>query len=87
MARSFLGWNNWHPDDTAPSEAPTVDSGGSSHAPDEANRAPQAIPETFASKHEKDWSRTAYYNSKDGVADNMVFLGNYGGKGTLRFDL
>ena len=26
-------------------------------------------------------------NSKDGVADNLVLLGNYGGKGTGRFDL
>lgn len=29
-----------------------------------------------------DWSRVAYYNAKEGVTDNLVFLGNYGGSGS-----
>lgn len=33
-----------------------------------------------------DWSRVAYYNANDGVADNLVFLGNYGGEGSGVFD-
>lgn len=33
-----------------------------------------------------DWDRIAYYNSEDGVADNMVFMGNYGGDKSGVFD-
>ncbi|KAM5355463.1 hypothetical protein ACJ41O_002109 [Fusarium nematophilum] len=33
-----------------------------------------------------DWERTAYYNAEQQVADNIVFLGNYGGEGSGIFD-
>ncbi|KAH7001606.1 putative TOS1-like glycosyl hydrolase-domain-containing protein [Ilyonectria destructans] len=33
-----------------------------------------------------DWERTSYYNAADGVAENIVFLGNYGGEGSGVFD-
>ncbi|KAI8710239.1 hypothetical protein NCS52_01592000 [Fusarium sp. LHS14.1] len=33
-----------------------------------------------------DWQRTAYYNAEQQVADNVVFLGNYGGDGSGIFD-
>ena len=33
-----------------------------------------------------DWERTAYYSSEQQVADNIVFLGNYGGEGSGVFD-
>ena len=32
------------------------------------------------------WSRVAYYNADQQVADNMVFLGNYGGQGSGVWD-
>lgn len=33
-----------------------------------------------------DWERVAYYNAEQQVADNIVFLGNYGGGGSGVFD-
>ncbi|KAF4469995.1 hypothetical protein FALBO_3108 [Fusarium albosuccineum] len=33
-----------------------------------------------------DWERTAYYNAEQQVAENIVFLGNYGGEGSGVFD-
>lgn len=32
------------------------------------------------------WKRTSYYNAKRRVADNVMFLGNYGGEGSGVFD-
>ncbi|KAF4980810.1 hypothetical protein FZEAL_3264 [Fusarium zealandicum] len=32
------------------------------------------------------WERTSYYNAEQQVADNIVFLGNYGGEGSGIFD-
>ena len=32
------------------------------------------------------WNRVAYYNADQQVADNMVFLGNYGGQGSGVWD-
>ncbi|KPM38622.1 hypothetical protein AK830_g7950 [Neonectria ditissima] len=33
-----------------------------------------------------DWDRVGYYNAEQQVADNIVFLGNYGGEGSGIFD-
>lgn len=33
-----------------------------------------------------DWQRTAYYSAEQQFADNVVFLGNYGGDGSGIFD-
>lgn len=33
-----------------------------------------------------DWERTSYYNAESNVAENIVFLGNYGGEGSGVFD-
>jgi hypothetical protein len=32
------------------------------------------------------WKRTSYYNSQRRVADNVMFMGNYGGEGSGVFD-
>ncbi|KAF5027754.1 hypothetical protein F66182_132 [Fusarium sp. NRRL 66182] len=32
------------------------------------------------------WKRTAYYNAQRRVADNVIFMGNYGGEGSGVFD-
>ena len=32
------------------------------------------------------WGRIGYYNAKQGVADGITFLGNYGGDGSGVFD-
>jgi hypothetical protein len=32
------------------------------------------------------WKRTSYYNAQRRVADNVMFLGNYGGEGSGVFD-
>ena len=33
-----------------------------------------------------DWGRVSYYNSEKQVADNVMFLGNYGGQGSGNFN-
>lgn len=33
-----------------------------------------------------DWGRVAYYNAEKQVAENMVFMGNYGGQGSGVWD-
>lgn len=33
------------------------------------------------------WHRVSYYNASTQEADNLVFLGNYGGQGSGEFDL
>lgn len=69
----------------APAAAPTKSSDSKS-ASGKSNKGPLANLKSKISNHGKDWDRVAYYNAKDGVADNMVFLGNYGGEGSGVFD-
>ena len=78
------------PVEAAPAAAPTADSKpakSSKSSKDKDSKSPLSNLKNKISKSSgKDWDRVAYYNAKDGVADNMVFLGNYGGEGSGVFD-
>ena len=82
------------PVDAAPAAAPTAESKpsksssdkSSKSSKDKSSKSPIANLKNKISSSGKDWDRVAYYNAKDGVADNMVFLGNYGGEGSGVFD-
>lgn len=60
-----------------PSPEPTTTSTSTKEPEPTSSEAPQ---ETGG------WSRIGYYNAKQGVADGITFLGNYGGDGSGSFD-
>ncbi|KAJ3498421.1 hypothetical protein NLG97_g1128 [Lecanicillium saksenae] len=53
-----------------------------SSSPAGAGAAPQPKPAASG----QDWDRTSYYNADTQQAENLVFLGNYGGQGSGVFD-
>lgn len=51
-----------------------------------ANAAASAVPKPRPAASGKDWDRVSYYNSETQEAENVVFLGNYGGQGSGVWD-
>lgn len=51
-----------------------------------ATPEPTATSSAYGSVATGDYSRIGYYNAKQGIADGIVFLGNYGGDGSGSFD-
>lgn len=49
---------------------------------DKTDSAPKAKPAPSGS----DWDRVAYYNAEKQIAENMTFMGHYGGSGSGVFD-
>ncbi|KAM0344379.1 hypothetical protein ACHAPU_007563 [Fusarium lateritium] len=47
---------------------------------------PEKPKEVSDSKTRGHWKRTSYYNAQRRVADNVMFMGNYGGEGSGVFD-
>ncbi|TQV98625.1 Protein of unknown function DUF2401, secretory [Cordyceps javanica] len=62
---------------TVPASAPVANA---------ANAANAAAPKPKPAASGKDWDRTSYYNAETQEAENLVFLGNYGGQGSGLFD-
>ncbi|GAB0137539.1 hypothetical protein EsDP_00005799 [Epichloe bromicola] len=97
-----VSWeNNWfgghappakHPAAPAPAQAPPVKAAAGAAlkvsgsiklgSSDEPNVKPKTKPASSGS----DWDRVAYYNAEKQIAENMVFMGNYGGSGSGVFD-
>jgi hypothetical protein len=69
-AKVAHGANSWAPSSKAPAS--------------QAYSQPSAVPSS--SPGSKSWSRQAYYNAAQGVADGLVFLNNNGGQGSGIFD-
>ncbi|KAH7375642.1 TOS1 protein [Plectosphaerella cucumerina] len=61
-----------------PSPEPTTTSSTSTKEPEPTLSEP--------SQETGGWNRIGYYNAKEGVADGITFLGNYGGEGSGSFD-
>jgi Tos1-like cell wall protein len=61
-----------------PSPEPTTTSSTSTKEPEPTSSEP--------SQETGGWNRIGYYNAKEGVADGITFLGNYGGEGSGSFD-
>lgn len=82
-----VSWvNNWN--GQAPATQAPPPAGAAAAAPTAAAPAPAPAP---ASKDKpaasgQDWDRTSYYNANTQQAENLVFLGNYGGQGSGVFD-
>ncbi|KAK5992805.1 PGA52-like protein [Cladobotryum mycophilum] len=67
------------PAQVAPKPTPRPDSNGDSHA-----KAPPKDKSPPAAG--SDWDRVAYYSAEKQVADNIIFMGNYGGQGSGLWD-
>ncbi|OLN84353.1 PGA52-like protein [Colletotrichum chlorophyti] len=88
--------NNWHgPTPVAPPPAGATSSSSTSTpaAPTQPPAAASPKPAKASSKASSssssaggDYTRVGYYNADEGVADGIVFLGNYGGQGSGKFD-
>ncbi|KAM3514033.1 hypothetical protein MY11210_002350 [Beauveria gryllotalpidicola] len=83
------------PAPTVPAPAPAananagVGAGVDASAP--APAPPPAVPGAATNNAKpaasgQDWDRTSYYNAETQVAENLVFLANYGGQGSGVFD-
>jgi hypothetical protein len=58
----------------------------SSHSAVSSKKEGSAKTNSYSGSSSGHWKRTAYYNSQRRVADNVMFLGNYGGEGSGVFD-
>lgn len=93
-----VSWENDYFGGAAPTAAPPAPAPAPAPvdtAPAEKAPEPSSKPETVDDSETTDdapaaaagsWSRVAYYNAESQVADNMVFLGNYGGQGSGLWD-
>ena len=91
-----VSWeNNWFGPGgaPAPTDAPKPDVAAPPAAEPTGDSAPAPKPKAETKPKPKvqggaagDWHRIAYYNAEEQVADNIVFLGNYGGDGSGVFD-
>ncbi|CAM1504307.1 Fc.00g018980.m01.CDS01 [Cosmosporella sp. VM-42] len=76
----------------APSEAAPSEAAPSVAAPSKkasSSPKPKATSSSTPSSNTGaggDWDRTSYYNAEQQVADNIIFLGNYGGQGSGVWD-
>ncbi|KAF9869603.1 hypothetical protein CkaCkLH20_12900 [Colletotrichum karsti] len=69
----------------APAVPNVLDLVGSLAAPKASSSSSKAsTPSTGSSG--SDYSRVGYYNAEKAIADGIVFLGNYGGQGSGKFD-
>ncbi|KAJ4164424.1 hypothetical protein LMH87_006100 [Akanthomyces muscarius] len=88
-----VSWeNNWFggQPSTAPAAAPASPTATASAPADSANpppvSAPAAAPRPKPAASGQDWDRTSYYSADSQTAENLVFLGNYGGQGSGVWD-
>ncbi|OAA61576.1 hypothetical protein ISF_05655 [Cordyceps fumosorosea ARSEF 2679] len=93
----IVSWeNNWFGGGTPATSTPKPVPAAAAPTPPPANSkaaaAPPALPKSKpptgggSSPSGKDWDRTSYYSAESQQADNLVFLGNYGGAGSGTFD-
>lgn len=73
-----------NPDKSAGSDKPKaqLESQSESKPKSESDRKHKGKPAASGS----DWDRVAYYNAEKQIAENMIFMGNYGGSGSGVFD-
>lgn len=73
-----------NPDKSAGSDKPKVqlESQSESKSKSESDKKHKGKPAASGS----DWDRVAYYNADKQIAENMIFMGNYGGSGSGVFD-
>ncbi|QUC17950.1 uncharacterized protein UV8b_02191 [Ustilaginoidea virens] len=93
----LVSWvNDYHPDaaPAAPAAAnsvPIVQVGvgsGAASAPasSSSTSSDSPKPDGKPAPSGSDWDRVAYYNAEEKIAENMVFMGNYGGQGSGEFN-
>ncbi|KAF3802921.1 PGA52-like protein [Colletotrichum gloeosporioides] len=73
------------PTPAAVSQPPVVAAAAASK-PSSSSKASPSKASTSTGSSSGEYSRVAYYNADQGVADGLVFLGNYGGQGSGKFD-
>lgn len=71
---------------TAPAAAPVANANAHKDASSTANSGSGAAPKPKPAASGKDWDRISYYNAETQEAENVVFLGNYGGQGSGKWD-
>lgn len=77
--------------DPAPSSSPDTSDSSSDSSSDNSDSSSDSSSDSDSTDSVTtgsggDWDRISYYNAEQGTADNIVFLGNYGGQGSGVWD-
>lgn len=64
----------------------SIELGSSDEPNSKPNSKPKAKAKPKPAPSGSDWDRVAYYNAEKQIAENMIFMGHYGGSGSGVFD-